>query len=154
MVGSHDAVFETSNEIIEGYLASKNTVKLTKLRKYIDAKTGNVSRKYITVFEIVKNKWNEYVAVDVDTIVRKDTILISEKELVKLDVVIDMLLEQKSTLNIEEDIVEKFFFKDIAGMQSNRYLILGLVNTFFHEKYEVSAEGNKYRGGTFFITKK
>lgn len=38
-------------------------------------------------------------------------------------------------------------------MQSNRYLIFGLVNTFFHEKYEVSAEGNKYRGETFFITK-
>jgi len=59
-------------------------------------------------------------------------------------------LGQKS----EEDIVEKFFSKEIAGMQSNRYLILGLVNTFFHEKYEVSAEGNKYRGETFFITKK
>ncbi len=63
-------------------------------------------------------------------------------------------LGQKDTLNVEEDIVEKFFFKGIAGMQSNRYLILGLVNTFFHEKYEVSAEGNEYRGGTFFITKK
>ncbi len=154
MVGSHDAVFETSNEIVDGYLASKNTVKLMRLRKYIDVKTGNAPDKYITVFEIVKNKWNEFVAVDVDTIVRKETISISEKELVRLDVVIDMLLEQKDTLNIEEDIVEKFFFKEIAGMQSNRYLILGLVNTFFHDKYEVSAEGNKYRGGTFFINKK
>ncbi len=63
-------------------------------------------------------------------------------------------LGQKDTLNVEEDIVEKIFLKGIAGMQSNRYLILGLVNTFFHEKYDVSAEGNEYRGGTFFITKK
>ena len=154
MVGSHDAVFETGNEIVDGYLASKSMVKLMKMRKYLDIKTGNTPDKYITVFEIIKNKWNEFVAVDVDTIVRKETISVSDKEVVRLDVIVEMLLEQKDTLNIEEDIIEKCFFKEIAGMQSNKYLISGLVNTFLHDKYEVSAEGNKYRGGTFFITKK
>jgi hypothetical protein len=154
MLGSKDAVFESSNEMVDGYLAQRNTVKLMKMRKYIDTKTGHSPDEYITVFDIIKNKWNEFVAVDADTIVRKETITVTEKELIRLDVIIEMLLEQKNSLNIEEEIVNKFFFKELAGMAVNRYVILGLVNTFLHDKYEVSADGNKYRGGTFFISHK
>ena len=66
-----------------------------------------------------------------------------------------MLLEEKSILNIEEDIVGKFIFKELAGIQTNRYLVFGLINTFFHNKYDVSIEESKhYRGGTFFIKSK
>ena len=32
--------------------------------------------------------------------------------------------------------------------------INGLVNTFLHDKYSVTADSNKYRGGTFFIKNK
>lgn len=154
MLGSKDAVFESSGEMVDGYLAQKNTVKLTKMRKYIDTKTGHSADEYVTVFNIIKNKWNEFVAIDVDTIIRKETISVAEKELIRLDVIVEMLLEQKDSLNIEEEIVNKCFFKELAGMAVNKYLILGLINTFFHDKYDIIAEGNKYRGGTFYISHK
>lgn len=151
LLGSKNAIFESNNEMIDGYLAQRNTVKLVKMRKYIDSKTAHSPDEYNTIFSIIKNKWNEFIALDIDTIVRKETIIVPEKEIVRLDVVIEMLLEHNESINIEEEIVNKFFFKELAGMVVNKYLIFGLVNTFLHDKYEVLAEGNKYRGGTFFL---
>ena len=81
-------------------------------------------------------------------------IVLSEKELTRLDVIIEMLLEEKNILNIEEDIVNKFIFKELAGIQTNRYLVFGLVNTYFRDKYSVYEESKHYRGGTFYIKAK
>ena len=154
LIGSENAVFETKYELLDGYLASKNTVNLTKLRKFLDSKVANKVSGYYTIYEIVLDKWNEFVSVDVDTIVRKETLNVSEKEITRLDVIIEMLLEEKETLNIEDDIVQKFIFKELAGIQTNRYLVFGLVNTYLHDKYVLSSDANKYRGGTFFIKAK
>lgn len=150
LIGGKNAVFETKYEILDGYLATKNIVNLTKLRKFLDSK----ATEYYTIYEIVLDKWNEFVPIDVDTIVRKESLNVIEKEITRLDVIIEMLLEEKDTLNIEEDIVNKFIFKELAGIQTNKYLVFGLVNSFLHDKYSVSANPNKYRGGTFFIKNK
>ena len=154
LIGSMNAVFETKYEILDGYLATKNIVNLTKLRKFIDSKIANKTTNYYTIYDIIIDKWNEFVPIDVDTIVSKESLSISDKELTRLDVIIEMLLEEKDTLNIEEDIVNKFIFKELAGIQTNRYLVFGLVNTYFHDKYSVYEEAKHYRGGTFYIKAK
>ncbi len=152
LLGSKDAVFETSSEIIDGYLASKNIVKFDKLRKYVDAKTGHNADVYVTVFEILKNKWNEFVAIDSNTMFRKEIVNISDREIIRLDVIIEMLLEEKETINIEEDIVQRFFFKELAKMPVNKYLVFGLVNTYLHDKYEACMDSKMYKHGDFSIT--
>ena len=154
LIGSKDAVFETSYEMLEGYLSSKNTVNLTKLRRFLDSKTKNRYSDYITIGELIKQKWNEFVAIDLDTIVRKETLAITDKEIIRLDVVIDMLMDEKQPLNIEEDIVSKYIFKEIAGIQATRYLIFGVINTYLHDKYELTVEGNHYRTGNLLVNKK
>lgn len=154
LIGSMNAVFETKYEILDGYLATKNIVNLTKLRKFIDSKIANKTTNYYTIYDIIIDKWNEFVPIDVDTIVSKESLNVSEKELTRLDVIIEMLLEEKNILNIEEDIVNKFIFKELAGIQTNRYLVFGLVNTYFRDKYSVYEETKHYRGGTFYIKTK
>lgn len=154
LIGSMNAVFETKYEILDGYLANKNIVNLTKLRKFIDNKIANKTTNYYTIYDIIIDKWNEFVPIDVDTIVSKESLTISEKELTRLDVIVEMLLEEKDTLNIEEDIVNKFIFKELAGIQTNRYLVFGLINTYFRDKYSVYEESKHYRGGTFYIKNK
>ena len=154
LIGSKDAVFENSLEIIDGYLASRNTVKFDKMRKFVDTKTGHNADVYVTVFEIIKNKWNEFVAIDSDTMVRKETINITEREIVRLDVIIEMILEQKDKVFIKEDLFEKFYFTEIAKMKVNTYILMGLVNTFLHDKYEIIMESKMYKNGSFSIKMK
>ena len=156
LIGSKDAVFESSYEIIDGYLASREIVKFTKLRKYVDMKTGNQhsGKDYVTMYDIVKSKWNEYVPIDAETMVRKETIQISEKEIVRLDVIIDMLLEQSETVSIKEDLLERHFFTQIANMNVNNYLFMGLVNTFLHDKYEVVMDASMFKYGSFSIKRR
>ena len=156
LLGSKDAVFENSYEIIDGYLASRDIVKITKLRRYVDMKNGRLSsgKDYVTVYEIVKTKWNEFIPIDSETMVRKETISISDKELIKLDVIIDMLLEQKEVISVKEDLVQRHFFTQIANMNVNNFLFAGLVNTFLHEKYEVIMDSSMYKYGSFSIKKR
>lgn len=150
LIGSMNAKFENSNEIIDGYLLNKDVVKLSMLRKYLDAKAAHTANDYISIFKILINKRNEFVATDVDTIVRKETININQKDLMKLDILVDLLLDNQEVLNIEEDIIQKGYFKEFAGMPINRYLIFGIINSYLNEKYILEADW-KFRGGTFFI---
>lgn len=154
LLGTKGAVFETSFEIVDGYLISKDVVKFDKLRKYVDAKTAHNANVYITVFEIIKNKWNEFVAIDSNTMVKKETLSITEKEIARLDVIVEMLLEEKTKIDIENDIVQRFFFKELAKMPANRFVILGIVNTYLHDKYEVVMDSKMYKNGSFSIIAK
>lgn len=152
LVGSFNAIFENKYELVDSYLVSKNVAKLTKLRKFIDSKNGSIVVGYYPIYDIVVDKRNEFVAIDVDTIIRKESLNITEKEITRLDVVIDMLLDDKEELNIEEDIINKDIFAEFAGIKANKYLVFGLINTFLSEKYSLSiSESTHFRGGTFYI---
>ena len=154
LIGTHDAVFENTMAIIDGYLSSKSTVKFDKMRKFVDLKVGSTLDKYVTNFDIIKSKWNEFVAVDSNTMIRKETIEITEREIIRLDVIIDMVLEQKDKVFVKEDLIERFYFVTIAKMKVNPYLLMGVVNTFLHDKYEISMESTMFKHGMFSIKKK
>ena len=83
--------------------------------------------------------------------IRKENLNLNERELVRLDVIIEMLLEQKASIDIQEDIVNKFYFTEIAKMKTNRYLLFGIVNTFLHDKYVIKMETPIFRNGQFTI---
>ena len=156
LLGSKEAIFENAYEVIDGYLASKNIVKLSKMRKYFEAKTGvqHDGKYYVSNYKIIKAKWNEFVCVDADTIIRKETIGVTEKELIRLDVILDMLLEQKPVISIKEDLLKKHFFTQIADMKINPFILMGLVNTYLHEKYEVIMDLAMYKYGSFSVKRR
>lgn len=156
LIGDKDATFESTYEIVDGYLASRDIVKLNKLRRYVDMKIGNRHDKkdYMTIYDIVKAKWNDFVVIDAETMVRKETVNIAEKEIVRLDVILDMLFEQSETISVKEGLVNKHFFTQIANMNVNSYLLIGLVNSFLHDKYEIIMDSSMFKFGTFSIKKR
>ena len=151
LIGNKNAVFENKYELLETYLTSKNIVNLTKLRKFLNSKSQNKSNDYYTIYNIINDKRNEFIPIDGETIIRKDCLNISSQEITRLDVVIEMLLEEKDTLNIEEDIVNKYIFKELANIKTNKYLVFGLINTYLGNKYRTYLTTKKFHNGTFLI---
>ena len=154
LIGNENAVFESTDEIIDGYLETKKTVNLFNMRKFVEGKVKARNTDAFSIARMIKTKWNEFVAIDVNTIVRKETITLTDKELIRLDVVIDVLFEGRDSLDIQEDIVSKHLFKEIAGMQVNKFLIFGLINTYLHDKYDVVIESGVYRFSSFTVLRK
>ena len=154
LIGTFNVIFESESEAIDNYLLDKNVVSLYEMRKYIHSKVPKNENEFFTIFEIIKNKWNEFVAVDCNTIIRKENVVLTQKELLKLESIIDSALEEKEILNIQQDIVDKNYFQEIAGMHANKYLIFGLTNSFLHNKYDFFEEANIYRAGNFTIKKR
>lgn len=151
-VGKLDAIFENIYEIVDSYLESKTIVKLRKMRVDIGAKTK--SNSYLTVLEIIKYKWNEFVAIDFNTIVRKDAIKLSRQDLVRLDSVLEGLFLVNDKVDIEKDIINCYFFNEIAMMPVNKFLLFGLINTFLHDKYDVISDTGKYVTSKFTVVRK
>jgi hypothetical protein len=65
-----------------------------------------------------------------------------------------MALEQKDKIDIQNDIVEKYYFTEIARMKTNRYLLFGIINTFLHDKYEIVMETVMFRHGQFSVKRR
>ena len=151
LIGMINCEFKSGAETLSKYLSSKTIVKLSSLRKFLDNK---IVDRYYTIRDILDEKYNEFVAVDQDTMVRKENLNINEKELVRLDAIIEMLLEQNDKISIQDDIVSKYYFTELAKMKVNRYLIYGVVNTFFHDKYSLTMDTAIFRNGQFSIEKR
>jgi hypothetical protein len=64
-----------------------------------------------------------------------------------------MLLEEKPELNIEEDIINKNIFKDIAGIAVTKYLIFGLVNSYLQDKYIAEDKQKNFKFSNFTISR-
>ena len=152
LVGNLDCEFETTAEIIDKYLESRSVVKLSELVKYLNTKC--VAHEERTVLKIIEDKRDEFVTVDKDTMIRKAEFNITEREVVKLDVVIEMILEHQKRIDIEKDIVEKHYFNLIAGFKVNRWLVYGVVNSYLYDKYKSISETPIFKNGVFFIENK
>ena len=151
LIGMLNHEFKSGAETLSKYLSSKTIVKLTSLRRFLDNK---IIDRYYTIRDILDEKYNEFVVVDQDTMIRKENLNINEKELVRLDAIIEMLLEQKNKISIQDDIVSKYYFTELAKMKVNRYLLYGIVNTFFHDKYLLVMDTAVFRNGQFSIEKR
>ena len=151
LIGNKNSEFESGAETLSKYLESKILVRLSSLRRFLDSK---IVSRYYTIHEILEEKHNEFVVTDQDTMVRKERFEITEKELIRLDVVLEMLLEEKEQIDIQEDIVDKCYFTEIAKIKCNRYLVFGVINTFFHDKYVIKLETPIFRNGQFTVKKK
>lgn len=151
LISSLDAKFETGDEILSKYLESKTIVKLSSLRKFLDNK---IVDKRFTIHEIIFDKYNEFIVIDQDTMICKENFNITEKELIRLDIIIGMSLEQKDKVDIQKDIVEKYYFTEIARFKMNRYLLFGIINTFLHDKYDIVMETAMFRHGLFSVKRR
>lgn len=151
LIGNLDVKFETGDETLSKYLESKTIVKLSSLRRFLDNK---IVDKYFTIHGIIFDKYNEFVVVDQDTMIRKENLNISDREIVRLDLIIEMVLEQKHKIDIQKDIVEEYYFTEIARIKTNRYLLFGIINTFLHDKYEILMETIMFRYGQFSVKRR
>lgn len=68
------------------------------------------------------------------------------------DVIAELLLEQNDNINIENDYLKKCIFKEIGCTKVNRYLVLGIFNTYFHSKYKIDMS-SIFKNGIFLISR-
>ena len=154
LIGRQGCVFNSSRWLAEEFLQGKKIAKLNELRKYIDMRLSVHNIKYYTLFEAITDNSDEFVLIDSNTIISKDTYKITEREIVNVDSLFDIVTSTKDEVSIDKDVVEAGFFTTLGGLEVNRYLLLGILISYVPNKYDFVLDHGTVKKSSIIVKKK
>lgn len=152
-IGKKDAEFKSFDEYIENYIDAKDVISCDVLQNDVNKKFGINTSYHVTYIDYFKKLRNDFVMVGYFVFVRKNLFKICDKDLIKLDVLLEMILKDKQEVDIEDDIVSKGYFSEISGYECNRFLLAGVINSYLNN-YEIRFSCFRYDAARIIVKKK
>ena len=90
----------------------------------------------------------EYIQIDKDSMIRKDELNITKEQLQKIEEFMDLLLKNNQ---IKTDNFDGYFMLPKLKRRWNKYLLIGILKTYFREKYDIQNTINFYDKTDFII---
>ena len=91
---------------------------------------------------------DEYIQVNKDSMIRKDELSLTNEQLQKIDNFMELLLKNKE---IKTDDFDGYFMLPRLTRGWNKYLLVGIIKTYFREKYDIQSTSNFYDKTDFII---
>ena len=145
-VSTSEEMILENNDIILGFVYEQSEFSISLLNEYIDKMHLKRISNYLSFMNDISK---DYVLVDCDKMIRKDCF---EAEKQSLKILSDELKYYIKSFG-------KIDSKSYAGYSSlpefeekwNKYLLLGLVRTFYSDVFKITYNGNTYRSIDFVI---
>lgn len=154
MVGKIGSKFKDLYEIIDMYVINRDIIELDKFREYVNSKNSQNIANSLKMFDILKLKRDEIILVDRNLACKKELVNITDKEIKQLDEILSILLKCKEKVSIQEDIIENMYVPEMGNMENNRFLTLGVINSYLSDKYNLEIGGGYLiKNGVFFVYK-
>ena len=91
---------------------------------------------------------DEYVQINQDTMIRKEKIEISKEKLEKIEEILNLLVKDKE---FTTESFDGYFIFPRLNRPWNKYLLIGIIRSFFKNKYEVENTTKFYDTTDFII---
>ena len=135
----------TTYTLIKDYALSLDIVNNNKIRDYIQKMNMGGLYSYLNFIEELSDK---YVQVSVDEIIKKEKLFISEEKLERIDFFLEQVLQRES---IYTDNFDGYSMLPKLNRNWNQYLLVGIIRTYFKDKYVVENTTNFYDTTSFII---
>lgn len=108
-------------------------------------------RGLYSYLEFMENMSDEYVQVNVDTMVKKDLIGISDNFLSNFKSMFNLIFSKFKS--IDTRLFNGYMLLPSLDYKWNKYLLVGIIRTFFSKEYEIENTSNYYNKTDFIIRK-
>lgn len=135
-------------EVFAEYIEGKDLVDIAKARAYVE---GCISRHEfinLKVIDMIKEAEDRFIVVDSNYLASINKVQISESDLLQLGMIINNYLKNEEEVAIDKIVMH---FQTLGGIKANKFLIYGIVNTYFANKYSVFQKDNVFRNGQLYI---
>jgi len=140
---------QSSNEkLIIEYATQLDIFSISDLNTYIEKMRLQKLDNYLN---LMKKFSNDYVQIDEETMIKKDKFLISKKELNQIEK--ELLFYVNSFGKIKSKTFVGYSNLPNLSYKWNKYLLLGIVNTFFRGNFIIRYIGKSYKTIDFSLEK-
>lgn len=136
----------TKYSLIRNYIQQFEEFSYQDIKKYIQKMNIEQIYSYLNFIEELSD---EYVQVNIDTMIKMDSFKISEEQLNKIDDLIDLILKSKKEINTNS--FDGYLMLPQLNEKWNKYMLAGIVRSYFIDKYSVENTTNTYTNTDFII---
>lgn len=136
----------TNDELMIRYAYSQEKITVPMLRKYADKMHFKRVDNMLTFFVEISD---QYVQVDVDTLINKDSLDINDEVISKIKDEIMFYIKSFGSVY-----TSKYVGYDVLpsiNIKWNKYLLIGLIRTFLNNDFEIEYTNNAYNRTDFII---
>lgn len=136
----------TKYSLIRNYIQQFEKFSYQDIKRYIQKMNIEPIYSYLNFMEELSD---EYVQIDIDTMIKMDSFKISEEQLNKIDDLIDLILKSKKEINTNS--FDGYLMLPQLNEKWNKYMLAGIVRSYFIDKYSVENTTNTYTNTDFII---
>lgn len=147
-ISIEDTSTNTNYAIIRNYIEKYEKFNIKTVQDY--QRKMNITGIY-NYLQFMEDMSDDYVQIDINTMIKKDKINIKQSELENIKKIIDLIINNFGDINT-------MHFKGYSLLPKikytwNKYLLIGILRTFYSEDYEIINTGNKYSNTDFEVRK-
>ena len=138
--------FTTSSYLlIKEYVSRFEKFNYTDIKKYIYKMNIGGLYSYMSFMEDLSD---EYVQISKDGMIKKDKFYISEENLLKIKELVDLILKNN---NLKTEEFNGYFMLPKLDRPWNKYMLVGIIRSYFREEYEIENTTRFYDTTDFII---
>lgn len=99
--------------------------------------------------EFMDDMSDEYVQINIDTMVRKEKLGITQEQLLQLNQLLDLIFDKYNEL--DTSIFKGYQMLPKMPVPWNKYLLIGIIRSYFDEQFEIENKNNMYNNTDFVI---
>ncbi|MCI8384483.1 MAG: hypothetical protein HFJ33_06475 [Clostridia bacterium] len=148
---SRPIISKEQNFITSSYLVVKEYAKKQKLFSYTDIKQYLYKMNLggiLSYLNFMDNLSDEYVQISKDSMIRKEELNLKQEQLEKIEELMELLLKNRE---LKTEHFDGYFMLPKLNRSWNKYLLIGIIKTYFKEKYEVENTTNFYDTTDYII---
>lgn len=136
-------------DMLKNYLSSK--IEFNK--EIVDGYSEKMNIRYLySYLDFLEDMSEEYVQINIDTMIRKDAFEISEEELKEIDESLKLIFTRMKLIDTKT--FKGYYIFPQINRRWNKYLLIGVLRTYFSDKYDIENTINTYDTTEFLIRRR
>ncbi len=145
IISREEEFITTSYMLIKEYAKRLNIFSYNDIKRYIYKMNLGGLSSYLNFMDDLSD---EYIQINKDSMVRKEELNLASEQLEKIEEFMDLLLKNKE---MKTDEFDGYFMLPRLTRGWNKYLLIGIIKTYFREKYDIQNTTNFYDTTDFII---
>ena len=145
IISKEEEFTTTAYTLIKEYAKRLNVFSYNDIKRYVYKMNLGGLSSYLNFMDDLSD---EYVQINKDSMIRKEELNLTREQLEKIEEFMDLLLKNKE---IKTDDFDGYFMLPRLTRGWNKYLLIGIIKTFFREKYDIQNTTNFYDTTDFII---
>ena len=136
-------------DMLKSYLSTKTEFN----KEVVDGFSEKMNIRYLPSYiDFLEEMSEEYVQVSVDSMIRKDAFEINDEELSEIDGSLKLILTRMKLIDTKT--FKGYYIFPQINKKWNKYLLIGILRTYFGDKYDIENTEKTYDVTDFLIRRR